>query len=37
MGIDSVALKELLREAKYYQLNELAEYLEELVAANITK
>ena len=34
---DAVALKELLREAKYYQLNELAEYLEELVAANITK
>ena len=34
---DAGALKELLREAKYYQLNELGEYLEELVAANITK
>ena len=36
-GSNSVALKELLREAKYYQLNKLAEYLEELVPANITK
>ena len=34
---EAVALKELLREAKYYQLNELAEYLDELVAANLTK
>ena len=34
---DSVALKELLRESKYYQLTELAEYLDELVAANLTK